>query len=119
MAQDIKSRGPKGKSSSENNKRYSSLISKVVKGKIPKHKGVTFFTGDDAKTPLQAFTKGIDVLRNKFKEAKMELVDYNQNKIVAPAKKAALEKRVADRKKKLDDAVKKKATITAKKIKRK
>ena len=105
MAQDIKSRGPKGKSSEDNNTRYSRLVkNKLMKGKT---------------TPLQAFTKGIDVLRNKFKEAKMELVDYNQNKIVAPAKKAALEKRIADRKKKLDDAVKKKATITAKKIKRK
>ena len=90
-----------------------------MRGKIPKHKDPTFFTGDNAKTPLQVFTQSIDFLRNKLKEAKMELVDYNHNKIVAPAKKAALEKRIADRKKKLDDAVKKKATITAKKIKRK
>ena len=56
MAQDIKSRGPKGKSSEDNNTRYSRLVkNKIMKGK---------------KTPLQVFTESIDFVRNKLKDAK-------------------------------------------------
>ena len=56
MAQDIKSRGPKGNSSEDNNTRYSRLVkNNIMNGK---------------KTPLQVFTESIDSIRNKLKDAK-------------------------------------------------